>query len=113
MKLFGFRLTFYLYILIHLIAIVCAFIVPFSWKYLLLFGINYFFGMFFITGGYHRYFSHRSYKLARIPQFIMAWMAEASAQKGVLWWAANHRDHHVYSDTDKDLHSPIKRGFWY
>ena len=113
MKIFGITLTFYLYVLIHIIAIVCVFLVPFSWKYVLLFGVNYFFGMFFITGGYHRYFSHRTYKLARIPQFIMAWMAESSAQKGVLWWAANHRDHHVFSDTERDIHSPIQRGFWY
>jgi stearoyl-CoA desaturase (delta-9 desaturase) len=75
--------------------------------------MNYFIGMFFVTAGYHRYFSHRSYKLGRVAQFIMAWMAQASAQKGVLWWAANHRDHHTYSDTEKDLHSPVQKGFWY
>ncbi len=113
MKIFGLSFAFYLYILIHFLALVCAILLPFHKLYLLIFIVNYFFGMFFITGGYHRYFSHRSYKLGRIPQFIMAWMAESSAQKGVLWWAANHRDHHLYSDTDKDLHSPVKRGFWY
>lgn len=105
--------TFYLYIFIHIIGISALFFVPFSWKYVALFGINYFVGMFFITAGYHRYFSHRSYKLARIPQFLMAWMTMASAQKGILWWAANHRDHHIYSDKDQDLHSPVLRGFWY
>ena len=105
--------TFYLYILIHILGITALFLVPFSWKYVALFGINYFFGMFFVTAGYHRYFSHRSYKLGRIPQFIMAWMTMASAQKGILWWAANHRDHHIYSDKEEDLHSPILRGFWY
>jgi stearoyl-CoA desaturase (Delta-9 desaturase) len=89
------------------------FFVPFSWKYVALFVVNYFFGMFFITAGYHRYFSHRSYKLARIPQFLMAWMTMASAQKGILWWAANHRDHHIYSDKEQDLHSPVMKGFWY
>jgi stearoyl-CoA desaturase (Delta-9 desaturase) len=105
--------TFYLYILIHIIGITALFFVPFSWKYLVLFVVNYFFGMFFITAGYHRYFSHRSYKLGRVPQFIMAWMTMASAQKGILWWAANHRDHHIYSDREQDLHSPVLKGFWY
>ena len=107
------KLTFYIYILIHIVGIAALFLVPFSWKYVALFGINYFIGMFFITAGYHRYFSHRSYKLDRIPQFIMAFMTMASAQKGILWWAANHRDHHIYSDMEEDLHSPIQKGFWY
>jgi stearoyl-CoA desaturase (delta-9 desaturase) len=40
-------------------------------------------------------------------------MAQASAQKGILWWAANHRDHHIHSDEEEDLHSPVLRGFWY
>jgi stearoyl-CoA desaturase (delta-9 desaturase) len=105
--------TFYLYIVINILGVVALFFVPFSWKYVALFAINYFFGMFFITAGYHRYFSHRSYKLARVPQFIMAWMCMASAQKGILWWAANHRDHHIHSDEEEDLHSPVQKGFWY
>jgi stearoyl-CoA desaturase (delta-9 desaturase) len=72
----------------------------------------YFGRMFFITAGYHRYFAHRSYKLARLPQFVMAFGGTTAAQKGPLWWAAHHRDHHRYSDTDRDVHSPIK-GFWW
>jgi stearoyl-CoA desaturase (delta-9 desaturase) len=72
-----------------------------------------FFGRaFFVTAGYHRYFSHKSYKLNRFWQFVWAFMAEATAQKGVLWWASNHRHHHRYSDTDQDLHSP-RKGFWW
>ena len=34
-------------------------------------------------------------------------------QKGVLWWAANHREHHKYSDQEEDVHSPVQRGFWW
>jgi stearoyl-CoA desaturase (Delta-9 desaturase) len=41
----------------------------------------------------------------------MALMATTFTQKGVLWWAANHRHHHRYSDTEDDLHSPSLRGF--
>lgn len=68
--------------------------------------------MFFITAGFHRYFAHRSYKMGRAMQFIMAFGAETSAQKGVLWWAAHHRHHHRYSDQPEDVHSPMK-GFWW
>jgi stearoyl-CoA desaturase (delta-9 desaturase) len=68
--------------------------------------------MFFITAGYHRYFAHRSYKLARVPQFLMAFGGTTAAQKGPLWWAGHHRDHHRFADTDRDVHSPLK-GFWW
>jgi stearoyl-CoA desaturase (Delta-9 desaturase) len=68
--------------------------------------------MFFITAGYHRYFAHRAYKLARVPQFLMAFGGTMAAQKGPLWWAGHHRDHHRTSDTEQDIHSPL-RGFWW
>ncbi|RMF11410.1 MAG: acyl-CoA desaturase, partial [Alphaproteobacteria bacterium] len=68
--------------------------------------------MFGVTAGYHRYFSHRAFRAGRIFQFLLALLAQSSAQRGVLWWAAHHRDHHKYSDTDSDPHSPVRRGFW-
>ena len=68
--------------------------------------------MFFITAGYHRYFSHRSYRLGRVPQFVMAFGGTMAAQKGPLWWAAHHRNHHQFADTERDTHSPQK-GFWW
>ncbi len=69
--------------------------------------------MFFVTAGYHRYFSHRTFKTSRWFQFVLAFMSETSAQKGVLWWAANHRIHHKYSDTPEDPHSRKLFGFWH
>jgi len=69
--------------------------------------------MFFVTGGYHRYFSHRAFKTSRFFQFILAFGAQSSFQKGVLWWAANHRIHHKHSDTPEDPHSANLYGFWY
>ncbi len=72
----------------------------------------YFLRMFFITAGYHRYFAHRSYKLGRVMQFIMAFGGTMAAQKGVLWWASHHRHHHKHSDQPDDIHSP-KKGFWW
>jgi stearoyl-CoA desaturase (delta-9 desaturase) len=68
--------------------------------------------MFFITAGYHRYFSHKSYKLNRVNQFLLAFGGTMASQKGPLWWAAHHRNHHRFSDTERDVHSP-KRGFWW
>lgn len=68
--------------------------------------------MFGITAGYHRYFSHRAYRLGRVSQFVMAVLAQTSGQKGVLWWAAHHRDHHRHSDMPPDVHSP-REGFWW
>jgi len=69
--------------------------------------------MFGITAGYHRYFSHRSYKTSRAFQFVLGVLGAMSAQKGPLWWAAHHRRHHGYSDTADDVHSPVVRGFWW
>jgi stearoyl-CoA desaturase (delta-9 desaturase) len=68
--------------------------------------------MFGVTGVYHRYFSHRTYKTSRFFQFLLALLAMSSSQKGVLWWAANHRVHHKLSDQDGDPHDS-RRGFWY
>ena len=68
--------------------------------------------MFCITAGYHRYFSHRAYKMGRIMQFLMAFGGATAAQKGALWWAAHHRHHHRFSDTPEDVHSPLKGFFW-
>ncbi len=69
--------------------------------------------MFAITAGYHRYFSHRSFKTSRAFQFILAFLAQSSTQQGALWWAAKHRQHHRHSDTELDVHSPRHRGFWF
>jgi stearoyl-CoA desaturase (delta-9 desaturase) len=68
--------------------------------------------MFFITAGYHRYFSHRAYKMGRVMQFLMAFGGATAGQKGALWWAAHHRHHHKHSDSPEDIHSP-KKGFWW
>jgi stearoyl-CoA desaturase (delta-9 desaturase) len=64
-----------------------------------------------VTGGYHRYFAHRSYKTSRVGQFVIALIAQSSAQRGPVWWAAVHRDHHKHSDTELDHHSPRHKGF--
>jgi stearoyl-CoA desaturase (Delta-9 desaturase) len=69
--------------------------------------------IFGIGAGYHRYFSHRAYRTSRVFQFVLAFLSQSSAQKSVLWWAAKHRHHHLYSDTVMDVHSPGHKGFFY
>jgi len=98
--------------LIHLAAMAVCF-VPFTpalaWMALGLYGVR----MFGVTAGYHRYFSHRAYKLGRVAQFLLAFLAQSSGQKGVLWWAALHRDHHRHADGPEDIHSPVQDSFWW
>jgi stearoyl-CoA desaturase (Delta-9 desaturase) len=67
--------------------------------------------MFAITGFYHRYFSHKAFKTSRLVQFIFAFLAASSAQRGPLWWASHHRHHHANSDRPADSHSPVQHGF--
>ncbi|GAB4189575.1 MAG: acyl-CoA desaturase [Wenzhouxiangellaceae bacterium] len=68
--------------------------------------------MFAITAFYHRYFSHRSFRTGRIMQFLFAVLGATATQRGPLWWAANHRRHHRYADTERDPHAPL-HGFWW
>jgi stearoyl-CoA desaturase (delta-9 desaturase) len=86
---------------------------PFAWRWVALAVFTYSIRMWAVTAGYHRYFSHRSYRMGRIPQFLLAFLAQTSAQKGVLWWVAQHRHHHRHSDDEHDVHSPNQRGFWW
>jgi stearoyl-CoA desaturase (Delta-9 desaturase) len=68
--------------------------------------------LFFITAGYHRYFSHRGFKTSRLVQLLLAFGGTTAVQKGPLWWAGHHRAHHRHADTDADVHTPLK-GFWH
>jgi len=101
------------FFLFHGVGLVGAFFVSFKWSFLALCLGSYYLRMFAITAGYHRYFSHRSYRLNRFFQFLMALLGSTTAQKGVLWWAAHHRHHHQFSDQPGDLHSPALDGFWW
>jgi len=99
------------FFLVHLLCF-AVIVTGITWTALWLFVVMFAARAIFVTAGYHRYFSHKSYKLNRVWQLVFAFQAEATAQKGVLWWAANHRHHHRYSDTDLDVHSP-RKGFWW
>src|SRR5262245_31249191 len=69
--------------------------------------------MFGITAGFHRYFAHRAYRTGRVFQCLLACLGTAAAQRGPLWWAAHHRQHHRYADTALDVHSPVVRHLWW
>ena len=98
---------------VHVAALVGAIVVGWSWAAFWWLLGGYLVRMFAITAGYHRYFSHRSYKTSRAFQLVLAVLASAAAQQGPLWWAAHHRRHHKYSDMPEDIHSPRQRGFWW
>jgi stearoyl-CoA desaturase (delta-9 desaturase) len=100
------------FILVHL-ACLAALWVGVSWIAVAVCVFLYIVRMFAITGGYHRYFSHRTYDTSRVFQFLLAFLGTASAQKGPLWWASHHRHHHKHSDTEEDIHSPGIHGLWW
>src|SRR5262245_38978031 len=100
------------FIVLHA-TVLLVLVVPFTPSMIAWLAGSYFLRMFGVTAGYHRYFSHRSYKLNRFWQFCLAFLAQTSGQKGALWWAAHHRDHHLHSDQKTDLHSPVHEGFWW
>jgi stearoyl-CoA desaturase (Delta-9 desaturase) len=99
------------FLLVHL-ACLAAIWTGVTAEALFLCGALYVLRIFAIGAGYHRYFAHRAYKTSRVAQFLLAFLAQTSAQRGVLWWAAKHRRHHSHSDTELDVHSPGQHGFF-
>lgn len=85
---------------------------PFSWTGVAVCAVSYAVRMFAITGFYHRYFSHRTFQMGRAVQFAAAWLGCSAFQKGPIWWASHHRQHHKYSDTPEDPHNS-QAGFWH
>jgi stearoyl-CoA desaturase (delta-9 desaturase) len=101
-----------LFILMH-VACLAVLWTGIDWKAAMLCAAMFLTRKFGITGAFHRYFSHRSYKTSRVFQFCLAFLGGAAAQKGALWWAAQHRHHHKHSDTPKDIHSAKLEGFYW
>ncbi|GIX41764.1 MAG: fatty acid desaturase [Leptospiraceae bacterium] len=65
-----------------------------------------------ITVGYHRYFSHRSFKTNKFFEYLFVLFGSSALQMSVIEWAFDHRNHHRFTDSEKDPYS-IKRGFWH
>jgi stearoyl-CoA desaturase (delta-9 desaturase) len=75
-----------------------------------------------VTVGFHRYFTHGSFKAKRPLRIALAVAGSIAFQGGVIGWVADHRRHHAFSDKDGDPHSPwlfgsgpgaVVRGFWH
>jgi stearoyl-CoA desaturase (delta-9 desaturase) len=59
-----------------------------------------------ITVGYHRLFTHRSFKTSRTLRATLAVLGSMAVEGPVIEWVATHRKHHRYSDVEGDPHSP-------
>lgn len=87
--------------------------VGFSWFAVVFCIALYLLRMFAITAFYHRYFSHKAFQTSRVGQFIFALLGATAVQRGPLWWAGHHREHHQFSDQVQDAHSPKQHGFFW
>jgi stearoyl-CoA desaturase (delta-9 desaturase) len=94
------------------LSVLLVFTTYFSWTGVIICVASYLVRMFAITGFYHRYFSHRTYRMGRVMQFLAALLGSTATQKGPLWWGAHHRVHHKESDTTADPHNSHE-GFWH
>jgi stearoyl-CoA desaturase (delta-9 desaturase) len=72
----------------------------------------YFITGFSITAGYHRLFSHRTYKANKFLKLIYLLFGAATFQNSALKWSADHRIHHNHVDDELDPYN-INRGFFY
>lgn len=120
------RVAMALFIVVPFLALLIA--VPVAWGGYLgwldvaLFVATYTISALGITVGYHRYFTHRSFRPNRALKIALAVMGSIAIQGPLVRWVADHRKHHKYSDRDGDPHSPWKygnsvsglwRGFWH
>jgi len=83
-----------------------------KWQTWLFFGVYLYLTMLAMTAGYHRLFAHRAYQASSIIRFLMIALGSACFLGSALEFGTDHRDHHRYSDTEKDLYG-INKGFWY
>jgi stearoyl-CoA desaturase (delta-9 desaturase) len=89
------------------------FFIPFSWGLIGLWAVSHFLRAIGLTLSFHRYFAHRSFQMNRTARFVWAFIGTAAMQKGPLWWAGHHVNHHRYADRDGDPHSPMVSGVYY
>ena len=89
------------------------FAVPFRWAFVALWAASHFIRALGLTLIFHRYLAHRAFQMNRVARFVWALIGTAAMQKGPLWWAGHHVNHHRYADRDGDPHSPSVSGFYY
>jgi stearoyl-CoA desaturase (Delta-9 desaturase) len=76
------------------------------WSDLVVFGICYVATGLGVTVGFHRHFTHRSFKTKRWMRGALAILGSAAIEGPVISWVADHRKHHAFSDEEGDPHSP-------
>ena len=69
--------------------------------------------LFGLTLGYHRYLSHKMFKCPKWFELVMLFFAHIMMVGPAILWVATHRAHHKFTDTDKDPHSPLFKGYLY
>ncbi len=65
-----------------------------------------------ITMGYHRLFAHATFKTGAVIRFLLLYFGASTFEQTALKWASQHRQHHQFTDTERDPYS-IQKGFWY
>ncbi|WP_181767588.1 acyl-CoA desaturase [Streptomyces albidus (ex Kaewkla and Franco 2022)] len=103
-----------LFIVVPFLALIAA--VPLTWGWgvswldLGLLTAMYFIGCHGITIGFHRYFTHGSFKAKRPLRIALAVVGSLAVEGPVVRWVADHRKHHKFSDAEGDPHSPWRFG---
>jgi stearoyl-CoA desaturase (delta-9 desaturase) len=88
-------------------------VVPFSGEGVVLWAASHFIRAIGLTLAFHRYFAHRAFQMNRLARFVWTFIGTAAMQKGPLWWAGHHVNHHRFADRDGDPHSPMVSGVYY
>jgi stearoyl-CoA desaturase (Delta-9 desaturase) len=65
-----------------------------------------------IGSGYHRCFAHRTYECHPAAESVLLFFGALALQNSALRWARDHRDHHRYTDTDRDPYSVMRGALW-
>jgi stearoyl-CoA desaturase (delta-9 desaturase) len=90
-----------------------VFFIPFSPGLVGLWAASHFLRAIGLTLAFHRYYAHRAFQMNRAARFFWTLVGTAAMQKGPLWWASHHVNHHRFADRDGDPHSPVVSGVYY
>ena len=108
------QITLYVFVIVPFLAL--AAVVPVVWGWgltwtdVVLATVFYVISGLGITVGYHRYFTHGSFKTGRALRIALAIAGSVAIQGPVVQWVADHRRHHAFSDREGDPHSPWRYG---
>jgi stearoyl-CoA desaturase (delta-9 desaturase) len=81
-----------------------------AWRDVAIAGVAYVVSGLGITVGFHRYFTHGSFKASRSLKIALAVAGSLAIEGPVVRWVADHRRHHAFSDREGDPHSPWRYG---